>query len=228
MSQVPTDDEVIRVLLVDDQPLFRSAVASVINRQPDLEVVGQAGNGLEALDLVRTLAPHVVLLDVEMPVMDGVETVRAITTAHPDVKVIMLTVDDDDDHLLGAIRGGAHGYLLKDLHPEQLFDRIRSVMRDEAPISASLVSRLLTHLRDVDDDRFGEDRPEDQLSPRELEILHWAATGMSNRQIGRTLFITEGTVKNHVHHALRKLGMENRVQATAYLIRRGLLTPVDN
>lgn len=228
MSQLPSPEEIIRVLLVDDQPLFRSAVASIIDRQPDLEVVGQAGDGLEALELVRILHPHVVLLDVEMPVMDGVEAVRAITTAHPDVKVIMLTVEDDDDHLLGAIRGGAHGYLLKDLRPEQLFDRIRSVLRDEAPMSASLVARLLTHVRDGDQYSTQEDRPEDQLSPRELEILHWAATGMNNRQIGRQLFITEGTVKNHVHHALRKLGMDNRVQATAYLIRRGLLTPVDS
>lgn len=219
---------VIRVLLVDDQPLFRSAVAAVIDGEPDLEVVGQAGDGLAALEQVRTLQPHVVLLDVEMPIMDGVETVRSITTAHPGVKVIMLTVDDDDDHLLRAIRGGAHGYLLKDLRPDELFDRIRSVMREEAPVSSALVPRLLHHLRHAPAGEDDSARPEEQLSVRELEILRWAATGLNNRQIGRKLFITEGTVKNHIHHALHKLGMENRVQATAYLLRRGLVSPADD
>jgi two-component system nitrate/nitrite response regulator NarL len=213
------------VLRVDDQSLFRRAIATLIDAQEDMSVVGQADDGRAGLALVAEHRPDVVLLDMEMPVMDGLEAARAITARHPATSVVMLTVNDDDEHFLGAIRAGAQGYLLKDLHPAELFDQIRSAARGRTPISPTLLPRLLEHVRRSEPAAAvpEEDGPGNILSERELEILRLAAEGLSNREIGRRLFITEGTVKNHVHNALRKLGLENRVQATAYLVEEGLV-----
>ena len=215
----------IRVLLVDDQSLFRRAIASLIDAQGDMTVVGQADDGRAGLAMVAEHGPDVVLLDMEMPVMDGLETARAITAQHPGTSVVMLTVNDDDEHFLGAIHAGAQGYLLKDLHPAELFDQIRTAVRGQTPISPALLPRLLEHVRRSEPPAAApeHDGPERLLSERELEILRLAAEGLSNREIGRRLFITEGTVKNHVHNALRKLGLENRVQATAFLVEEGLV-----
>lgn len=217
----------IRVLLVDDQGLFRGAIASVLDRQADMTVVGEAANGLEALEQAHTLQPDVIVMDVEMPVMDGVEAAGLMREQLPHVKIVMLTVSEEDDHLLGAVRLGVHGYLLKDMRPEQLFDMIRSVMRNETPVAPSLVGRLLAELRQGGQKPRSPEpsRPDVLLSARELEILRLVAHGMSNKEIGVRLSITEGTVKNHVHNALQKLGMENRIQAAAYIVRQGLGTP---
>ncbi len=219
--------ETIRVLLVDDQPLFRSAIATLIDAQPDLTVVGQAENGVDGVEQARVLRPDVVVMDVEMPVMNGVEAARVLAEQVPATRVIMLTVTADDEFFRGAIDAGVAGYLLKDLRPEQLYDQIRAVMRDENPISPALVRHLLADVRahrsstvpapDAD--------PTATLSQRELEVLRLVADGLTNREIGQRLVITEGTVKNHVHHALEKLGMENRIQAAAYIVRRGLGHP---
>lgn len=220
--------EPIRVLLVDDQPLFRCAIATLLDQQTDMRVVGEAGNGLEALDLAFRLRPDVVVMDVEMPVLDGVEAARRMREQLPHVKVVMLTVSDDDEDLLTAIRLGVRGYLLKDLRPEELYEMIRAVARDETPVSPSLVSRLVAELRDpLPAHTPDAPAPEDSLSHRELEILQLVARGLSNKEIGATLSITEGTVKNHVHNALHKLQMENRIQAAAYIVRRGLARPED-
>lgn len=213
-----------RVLLADDQVLFRSAVARLIDAEEDFVVVGEAPNGLEALELARRLTPDLVVLDVEMPVMNGVEAAQHILTELPATKVIMLTVADDDEHVIKAIRHGVHGYLLKDLHPNDLFDMLRSAMHDQAPISPALVTRLLAEVRDTRRPRHSA--PETpSLSARELEILQLVAQGLSNREIGHRLSITEGTVKNHVHNALHKLHMDNRIQAAAYVVRHGLSAP---
>lgn len=217
-------DEVIRILLVDDQPLFRGAIASLVADQPDMVVVGEAVNGLDAVEKTHALGPDLVVMDVEMPVMDGVEATALIREQLPAVKVVMLTVSDSDEHLFEAICLGAHGYLLKDLRPQQLFDMLRSVMRDESPLSPAVAGRLMREIREV-----GTTAPRRALSAeappvthRELEILRLVADGLSNKEIGRKLCITEGTVKNHVHNSLEKLHVENRVQAAAYITRRGL------
>ena len=139
--------EPIRILLVDDQPLFRGAIASLIDGRDDMVVVGEAENGLDAVVKARLLVPDLVVMDVEMPVMDGVEAVRLIREQLSTVKVIMLTVSEADDHVFDAIRFGAHGYLLKDLRPEQLYDMIRSVMRNETPISPAIAGRLLQEIQ---------------------------------------------------------------------------------
>ena len=217
-------DKPIRILLVDDQPLFRGAIAALIAGQDDLEVVGEAENGLDGVEMAHALLPDLVVMDVEMPVMDGVEATRLIREQQPGVKVVMLTVSESDDHVFDAIRLGAHGYLLKDLRPEQLFERIRSVMRNETPLSPAIAGRLLEEIRSGVTKRSSSATTPDEpsITPRELEILQLVAEGMSNKEIGKRLYITEGTVKNHVHNALEKLHMKNRIQAAAYITRQGL------
>jgi DNA-binding NarL/FixJ family response regulator len=216
--------EPIRILLVDDQPMFRGAIAALIDGQDGLTVVGEAENGLEGVEKARLLVPDLVVMDVEMPVMDGVEATRLIREQLSTVKVIMLTVSESDDHVFDAIRFGAHGYLLKDLRPQQLYDMIHSVMRNETPLSPAIAGRLLKEIQNGVTQRGSspEQPPGPPVTRRELEILQLVAEGLSNKEIGKKLSITEGTVKNHVHNALEKLNMENRIQATAYIVRQGL------
>jgi two-component system, NarL family, nitrate/nitrite response regulator NarL len=231
----------IRILLVDDQPLFRRAIATLIGEQPEFTVVGEAASGLEAIEQAHALSPDLIVMDVEMPVMNGVEAVRILRDELPSIKIIVLTVSESEDYLLDAIRFGAHGYLLKDLRPDQLYEMLRAVMRDETPLSPAIAGRLLEEIRRPGE---GSDRSATTPSPnasrapsdarpaapdlrsiltrRELETLQFVADGLSNKEIGSQLSITEGTVKNHVHNALEKLQLENRIQATAYVIREGL------
>ena len=231
----------IRILLVDDQPLFRRAIATLIEEQPEFSVVGEAADGLEAIEKARALAPDLIVMDIEMPVMNGVEAVRILRDQLPAIKIVVLTVSESEDYLLDAVRFGAHGYLLKDLRPEQLYELLRAVMRDESPLSPAIAGRLLQEVRRLGEapdrsapmpDPSASRAPSDArpaapdlrsiLTRRELETLQFVADGLSNKEIGARLSITEGTVKNHVHSALEKLQLENRIQATAYVIREGL------
>jgi two-component system nitrate/nitrite response regulator NarL len=214
----------IRILLVDDQPLFRRALATLIAEQPHLSVAGEAQNGLEAVELAHALSPDLVLMDVEMPVMNGVEATRRIREELPGIKVVILTVSEADDHLFDAIRFGAHGYLLKDLRPEQLYDLVRAVMRDETALSPAIAGRLMQEFRErPSGGRVVSPEPSGpSLTHREIQIMQLVAEGLSNKEVGARLSITEGTVKNHVHNALEKLQLENRIQAAAYVVRHGL------
>ena len=215
----------LRILLVDDQPLFRKALASLIAGQFDFSVVGEASNGGEALDQVRNLSPDIVVMDVQMPGVDGIGGVKAIRGAGRDVPIIMLTISDDDDDLFRAIEAGANGYLLKNMRPEQIFEGIRGAAHGEAPIAGAVAGRLLEALRNggVAPRRGATEMSAEEMSltRREAEILQLIAAGLSNKEIATRLTITEGTVKNHVHHALEKLHLTNRVQAAAYAIRHG-------
>jgi DNA-binding NarL/FixJ family response regulator len=215
----------LRILLVDDQPLFRKALASLIAGQFDFTVVGEASNGGEALDQVRNLSPDIVVMDVQMPGVDGIGGVKAIRGAGRDLPIIMLTISDDDDDLFRAIEAGANGYLLKNMRPEQIFEGIRGAAHGEAPIAGAVAGRLLEALRNggVAPRRGATEMSAEEMSltRREAEILQLIAAGLSNKEIATRLTITEGTVKNHVHHALEKLHLTNRVQAAAYAIRHG-------
>jgi len=218
----------LRVLVVDDQPLFRKALAGLITAQMDMTVVGEAAHGIEALERVRTLAPDVVVMDVNMPVSGGVEGVRAIRAAGFATKIVMLTISEDDDDLFDAIRAGANGYLLKNIRPEDLFDDLRGVMRGEAPIAPTIASRLLDALREEPARPRAPSVPgegESALTRRETEILELVARGLSNKEIANQLTITEGTVKNHVHNSLEKLHLTNRTQAAAYTVAQGYEVP---
>ncbi len=224
MVWMPPSPEQIRILAVDDTALFRMSIAKLIDKQEGLTVVGEAENGLEAVRKANELKPDLVVMDVEMPVMNGVEAARLIREQVPATKVVMLTVSEADEHLFDAIRFGAQGYLLKDLRPEELFDLIRAVMRNEAALSPSIAGRLLGQIRDGTPVASSptHDAETPALTPRELEVLRLVADGLSNKEIATKLFITEGTVKNHVHNALEKLQLENRTQAAAYIVRKGL------
>lgn len=213
----------LRLLLVDDQPLFRKALASLVGGQFDLTVVGEASNGAEALEKVRAVRPDIVVMDVEMPGASGIDGVRAIRSAGFTIPIIMLTISDEDDNLFEAIAAGANGYLLKNVRPEQLFDGIRGAVRGESPVSAAVAGKLLEALRHggipTHRDTADPTGSDSELTRRETEILQLVAMGLSNKEIAGRLVITEGTVKNHVHHALEKLHLTNRTQAAAYAVR---------
>ena len=214
----------LRVLLVDDQPLFRRALATLISAQFDMIVVGEAENGRDALEKVRMLHPDIVVMDVNMPVATGVDGVNAIRGAGFSTPIVMLTVSEEDDDLFESIKAGANGYLLKNVRPEKLFEDLRGVMRGEAPIAPAVASKLLDALRTGGIPARGQATPAPQdtiLTRRESEILQLVANGLSNKEIANELTITEGTVKNHVHNALEKLHLTNRVQAAAYAVRQG-------
>lgn len=211
----------IKLLLVDDQLLFRKGLRALFDAQEDFEVVGEAAHGLEALDKARAFRPHVILMDVHMPTCDGVEATRLIKQEMPETKVIALTVSDEDEDLFGAIKAGAEGYLLKDLRPEELYERIHEVLRGETPVSPAVGGKLLREFRRRPW-KESQDTPEAELTPREVEILQLVAEGLTNAEIAGKLYVVEGTVKNHLHNILEKLHLQNRVQAATFAIREGL------
>ncbi|HBY97675.1 MAG: response regulator transcription factor [Ardenticatenaceae bacterium] len=215
--------DALRVLLVDDHVLFRKGLMALLSSQSDFNVVGEAENGLEALAQARTLMPDLILMDVAMPVCDGLEATRRIVTELPYVKIVVLTVAEDDRSLFEAIKSGAHGYLLKKLEPGQLFEMLRGVSCGEAPISRFMAGKLIREFS-----RLGENAHAkagiQRLTDREREVLQFVAHGSTNKEIADKLVIAENTVKNHLKNILAKLHLENRVQAAAYAIQQGLTT----
>lgn len=216
----------IRVLIADDQMLMRQGLETLLELEPDLQVVGQASDGAEAVELVEQLKPHVVLMDVRMPRMNGVDATRQIRARAPETQVIILTTFDDDEYVFEGLRAGAMGYLLKDVSAEDLTDAIRRVARGEALIQPSIARKVVSEFA-----RLGAPEKKtaahsellDPLSERELEILKLLAQGMSNREIAETLFITEGTAKNHVSNIFSKLGVRDRTQAVLRAQEIGLV-----
>jgi DNA-binding NarL/FixJ family response regulator len=214
----------IRILLVDDQALFRESLHAFLSLQPEFQVVGEAVNGEQALRQVGTLKPDVILMDVRMPVMDGVEATLHLHKSHPTCRVIMLTTFDDDEYVFEALRNGAVGYLLKDISADKLFEAIRAAARGESFLQPSIAAKVVEEFA-----RMSRYTPEstkyllEKLSPRELEILRLIAQGSSNREIATRLFISEGTVKNHVTEILGKLGVTDRTQAALKARDLGLL-----
>ena len=212
----------LRILLVDDHDLFRKGIARLIDSQPDFQVVGEARDGRDALEQAHRLDPEVVLMDIEMPKWNGNEATRRIKSEIPHINVIMLTVSDDDQNLFDAVRAGASGYLLKSVKPDELFQRLRGVVRGEAAISPVLAAKILTEFARLDQS-VPVPRTVEGLSPRETEVLGLVAKGLTNREIGESLHIAENTVKNHLRNILDKLHLNNRAQAAAFAVRHGLI-----
>ncbi|MDI2126634.1 response regulator [Yinghuangia seranimata] len=226
----------IRVILVDDQPLLRTGFRMILEAEPDIAVVGEAADGLQAVELVRTLQPDVVLMDIRMPRMDGVEATRRIvgntagrdnaSTEPAGARVLVLTTFDLDEYVVEALRAGASGFLLKDVPADDLIAAIRVIADGDALLAPSITRRLL----DMYASRLpaAEDPTPDtlaMLTEREVEVLRLVARGMSNAEIAAELFVSETTVKTHVGHVLTKLGLRDRVQAAVYAYESGLVRP---
>ena len=213
----------IRVLLADDQAMVRSGIRLILESEEDLEVVGEAAHGDEAVRLVAQDPPDVVLMDVRMPVMDGLEATRRIVGQHPDTKVVVLTTFDLDEYVYGALRAGASGFLLKDAGGDRLVDAIRVVAGGDALLAPSVTRRLIGEFA------ARPETPEvaglDELTERETEVLELVARGMSNAEIAEELVVSLPTVKTHVSHVLTKLGLRDRVQAVVVAYESGLVTP---
>jgi DNA-binding NarL/FixJ family response regulator len=211
-----------RILLVDDHVLFRKGMSRLIDSQPDLEVVAEAEDGIQAVQFARRFKPDLILMDIHMPDCDGHEATRLIVNDWPEAQIVMLTVSDDDQDLFTAIRNGAIGYLVKKIEPEELFSRLRGIAQGEAPISRVMAGRILREFARVDTDGPPPDSTR-SLTPREREVLQLVTKGMTNKEIGAQLHIAENTVKNHLRNILEKLHLQNRAQAAAYAVREGLV-----
>jgi DNA-binding NarL/FixJ family response regulator len=221
----------IRVLLVDDQPLLRMGFGMILNAQPDITVIGEAGDGAEAVRATQELSPDVILMDVRMPGVDGVEATRRIvsSTVGDGPRVIILTTFDLDDYAFAGLRAGASGFLLKDVPPEELTAAIRAVASGDAVVSPRITRKLLdryaTQLPDPRDDTAPAAADLARLTEREREVLLQVAAGLSNAEIAAELVLSEATVKTHVTRILAKLGLRDRVQAVVYAYQTGLVRP---
>ena len=215
----------IRVLLVDDQALFREGLRTLLGMQPGLVVVGEAANGEEALRLAAKLGPQVVLMDLRMPVLDGVTATRRLHEAQPDCRVIVLTTFDDDEYVFEGLRAGAVGYLLKDVPSEKLVEAIRAAAGGESFLQPSVAAKVVAEFARLAEQASAKPAPTlaEPLSERELEVLRLVARGASNKEIAGALFIAEGTVKNHLTSILGKLGARDRTQALLKAQELGLV-----
>jgi DNA-binding NarL/FixJ family response regulator len=205
----------IRLVIVDDHPVVRDGLRGMLEGQPDFEVVGEAANGVEAVQLAVSLKPGVMLMDLRMPVMDGVAALEKIQTSSPTVKVLVLTTYDSDADILPAIEAGAVGYLLKDTSREDLYSAIRATARGESVLSPGVAARIIGQMRAP---------AEEKLSVRELEVLQLVAEGDSNSEIANRLHISQATVKSHLIHIFDKLGVSDRTAAVTVALRRGILS----
>ncbi len=216
----------IRVVVADDQELVRAGFRMILGAQPDIEVVGEAGDGLEAVSLAESERPDVVLMDIRMPELDGIEATRRIVAQvhEPPTRVLMLTTFDLDEYVYDALRAGASGFLLKDVPPDQLATAVRMIRSGDTLLAPSITRRLI--------EEFTSPRPSiepprgvEELSPREHEVFELLARGLSNREIAERLFVSETTVKTHVARVLGKLGVRDRVQAVVLAYEAGIVTP---
>ena len=213
--------EKIRILIADDHPVVREGLSSMLNKQPDFQVVGEAENGQDAIDQAQKLKPDVVLMDLRMPVVDGVEAMRKIKEQNQDAKFVVLTTYDSDEYIFQGIEAGATAYLLKDSPRDELFKAVRSVMQNESLIQPSIASKVL--------DRFvkisREAREPSGFSSREIEVMGLMAKGLSNKDIADSLFLSESTVKTHIQSIFHRLKVKDRTEAVMVAIKKGLIAP---
>jgi DNA-binding NarL/FixJ family response regulator len=215
----------VRVAIADDQVLVRGGFRMIIEARDGLEVVGEAGDGAEAVELVERLAPDVVLMDVRMPDVDGIEATRRIVASGSPARIIILTTYDVDEYVFAALRAGASGFMLKDVRPGDLVEGIRVVARGDALLAPSVTRRLLDRFTSTLPDSAASVPDLDELTERELEVLRFVALALSNAEIAARLHLTEATVKTHVSSILRKLGLRDRVQAVVLAYDIGLVRP---
>ena len=217
-----TGREPIRVAVVDDQELFRRGLTMLLSVESDIQIVGEAGDGATAAALAAASSPDIVLMDVRMPKLSGIEAITAVRNAAPDARIVMLTVSDEEADLYEAIKGGASGYLLKDASTDEVAQAVRVVADGQSLISPSMAMKLLDEFKQMSrTDRSQPATP--RLTERELEVLRLVAQGLNNREIAKQLFISENTVKNHVRNILEKLQLHSRMEAVMYAVREKLL-----
>nr|WP_279630133.1 response regulator transcription factor [Paenibacillus protaetiae] len=215
-------------MLADDQPLVRQGLRYVIGSQPDMAVAGEAGNGKEAVELARRTKPHLILMDVQMPLYSGIEATKDILTFQPDCKIVILTTFDTEDYVFEGIRAGAVGYLLKDTEPEEMLESVRGALRGEVIFRTALAAKLIG--KAYQSRQTGGIEPErimalrSLFTNRELEVLQQMAYGLRNEEIAAALSVSESTVKTHVHRILQKFDVQDRTQAVVYAIRNGIVS----
>lgn len=222
--------EQIRIGIVDDHDLARDGLSDMLADESDMEVVGEASNGREALSLCSRLNPNLILMDVRMPEMDGLTATRKIKQRHPRISVLMVTMHENPEYLLEALKAGAAGYVLKDAHQHEVISAIRQVRRGESPLDVQLAARLLRRMAN-EEARLDSETPQNRHigisietpTRRELEVLEFMKLGWTNRQIAQKLFISPGTVKNHVEHIISKLGVSDRTQAVVRSLEMGII-----
>ena len=229
-SAAPADadkaQDPIRALIVDDHALFRRGLEMVLASEPDIELVGQASDGEEAVQTAGESLPDVVLMDIRMPRSSGIEACRALKEVTPSAKIVMLTISDEEDDLFDAIRAGASGYLLKDIPLDEVADAVRAVHGGQSLINPSMAGKLLTEFAALarrEQEEPPQQLPAPRLTVREIEVLRLVARGMNNRDIARELFISENTVKNHVRNILEKLQIHSRMEAVMVAVREKLI-----
>lgn len=216
-------NELIRVMVVDDHPVVRRGIESLLGEEEDIQVVGEAVNGRDALEKVESLKPDVILMDLVMPEMTGIEAIEKITASHPDARILVMTSFAADDKVFPSIKAGALGYLLKDSDPEDLIRMIRQVFRGELSIHPTIARKVIQELNRP----AKEPLTPSPITEREVEILQLLAHGMENKEIAARLVVRDATVRTHVSNILRKLQLANRVQATLYALRTGLTSLED-
>jgi len=210
----------IRVLIADDHHVVRRGLVFFLRTQEEMTIIGEAGNGKEAVELARSLKPDIILMDLSMPDMDGIEATKIIKDEQPDIKILILTSFSDQDHVLPALEAGASGYQLKDIQPDELVNCIKKIMNGENQLHPKATSHLLSNL--AKKDKQGRSQL-DELTKRELEVLKEIAKGKSNKEIASALFITEKTVKTHVSNLLSKLELADRTQAALFAVKNKLV-----
>lgn len=211
----------IRVLIADDHHVVRRGLMFFLKTQKDMDIVGEATNGKEALQLTATLKPDVILMDLVMPIMDGIEATKRIKATNPEIQILMLTSFSDRDHVIPALKAGAAGYQLKDIEPDDLADAIRKLMRGENTIHPEATTQLEKEWEPVEPSPH-EEHP---LTPREQDVLSELTKGKSNREIASSLFVTEKTIKTHISNIFAKLHVQDRTQAALYAVKHGLTEP---
>ena|SRR5215469_287639 len=218
--------EPIRTIIVDDHALFRRGLEMVLEGEPDIELVGQASDGTEAVEKAAESLPDIVLMDIRMPRSNGIEACRAVKEAAPSAKIVILTISDEEEDLFEAIRAGASGYLLKDIPLDEVADTVRAVHGGQSLINPSMAGKLLTEFAALarrDDEERAQEVPAPRLTEREMQVLKLVARGMNNRDIAKELFISENTVKNHVRNILEKLQIHSRMEAVMVAVREKLI-----